>query len=105
MRAEATLVMLVNNVTPLRKALDSNYSEAEVKQIFQDYWIKYKHEPLVGRNKILQSICPQLFGMYMVKLALGVVLAGGVPKVNQTGQLNHSIKLIKQLNKRLYFHS
>ncbi|XP_034939712.1 DNA helicase MCM9-like [Chelonus insularis] len=84
-RTDATTVMIANNVAVLRKVLDSSYPEKEIKEIFENYWKKYQDNPLVGRNNLLASICPQLFGMYTVKLALAIVLAGGVPKVNQTG--------------------
>lgn len=36
------------------------------------------------QNSLPQKL--QLFGMYVVKLALAVVLAGGVPKTNNTGK-------------------
>ncbi|KAK0171671.1 hypothetical protein PV328_005094 [Microctonus aethiopoides] len=84
-RAEASSIMIANSVSVLRKVLDSNYSEIEIKQIFENYWNQYTDNPLIGRDRILSSICPRLYGMYTVKLALGVVLSGGVPKVNQTG--------------------
>ncbi|XP_015126143.1 DNA helicase MCM9 [Diachasma alloeum] len=84
-RPEATTVMLANSLSILRKVLDSNYSEIEITEIFRNYWERYEGKPLEGRNNILASICPQLFGMYFVKLALAVVLAAGVSKLNQTG--------------------
>ena len=33
---------------------------------------------LTGLNHILASLCPQVYGLYLVKLAVAVVLAGGV---------------------------
>lgn len=45
---------------------------------FGQFWQDYKSDPLEGRNFILSSICPQVFGMYIVKLAAALVLAGGV---------------------------
>jgi len=40
---------------------------------------------LSGRNKIVSSICPDLYGMFAVKLALSLVLAGGVQRVDNSG--------------------
>lgn len=37
--------------------------------------------PLVGRDVIVQSICPQLCGLYNAKLAILLALIGGVPRV------------------------
>lgn len=31
------------------------------------------------------SLCPQVFGMYVVKLAVALVLAGGVQRVDPAG--------------------
>lgn len=38
-----------------------------------------------GRNIILASLCPQVYGLYVVKLAVGMVLAGGVARRDATG--------------------
>ncbi|KAF9163974.1 DNA helicase mcm9 [Actinomortierella ambigua] len=37
------------------------------------------------RNKILASVCPQVYGLYLVKLAVMLVLSGGVQKVDESG--------------------
>lgn len=39
----------------------------------------------VGRNQVLLSLCPQVFGMYLVKLAVAMVLAGGVQRIDCSG--------------------
>lgn len=31
------------------------------------------------------SLCPQVFGMYLIKLAVAVVLAGGVQRIDSSG--------------------
>ncbi|KAK2581495.1 hypothetical protein KPH14_005159 [Odynerus spinipes] len=46
---------------------------------------RYENDLLVGRDNILASICPQIYGMHTVKLALAIVLAGGVTKNNEAG--------------------
>ncbi|KAH0548872.1 DNA helicase MCM9-like [Cotesia glomerata] len=84
-RMEHTTIMIANNVNVLHKVINSDYKQAEVREIFDNYWKIYENDPLVGRNKILASICPQLYGMFTVKLSLAIVLAGGVPRLNQTG--------------------
>ncbi|XP_078504603.1 DNA helicase MCM9 isoform X2 [Lissotriton helveticus] len=38
-----------------------------------------------GRNEILASLCPQVFGMFVVKLAVSMVLAGGVQRIDAAG--------------------
>ena len=38
----------------------------------------YKDNLLEGRNNIVSSVCPQVFGLYAVKLSVLLVLIGGV---------------------------
>ncbi|KAJ8985625.1 hypothetical protein NQ317_015120 [Molorchus minor] len=59
----------------------------EVRQIFTAFWEKYSSNPLMGRDMILKSFCPQIYGLYLVKLAIAIVLAGGshLEDTTQTG--------------------
>ncbi|KAJ6244873.1 DNA helicase mcm9 [Anaeramoeba flamelloides] len=50
----------------------------EMKAQFIKFWKHYSYSPLSGRNLILSSMLPQLYGLSTVKLALGLVLIGGV---------------------------
>ncbi|XP_066582930.1 DNA helicase MCM9-like [Prorops nasuta] len=84
-RAVATIIMIANSVSVRRKLSETTFSNQEMKDIFSDYWNQYKSKSLVGRDRILMSICPQLYGMHTIKLALAVILAGGVPKMNDAG--------------------
>ncbi len=45
---------------------------------FAQYWKDNHQTPLSARNRILASICPQLYGLYVVKLAIALILSGGV---------------------------
>jgi DNA helicase MCM9 len=46
---------------------------------FVEYWKKWEKRPLIGREIILRSICPQIYGLSLVKTALILTLIGGVP--------------------------
>ncbi|XP_038616491.1 DNA helicase MCM9 isoform X2 [Tachyglossus aculeatus] len=70
----------VNNEQPLGVAMDE-----EVRREFQRFWELYRRDPFAGRNTILASLCPQVFGLYLVKLAVAMVLAGGVQRTDATG--------------------
>ena len=52
---------------------------------FHDYWQNFSDDRLQGRDLILKSICPQIYGMYFIKLAVMLVLVGGVPKIDRSG--------------------
>ena len=48
------------------------------KDEFYQFWEEHQHSPLSARDKILASFCPQVYGLYLVKLAVTLVLIGGV---------------------------
>lgn len=45
---------------------------------FEQFWASYASRPLEGRNAIVASFCPQVFGLYVVKLSVCLALIGGV---------------------------
>ncbi|MBN3303256.1 MCM9 helicase, partial [Amia calva] len=57
----------------------------DVQKEFEQFWETHKHNRLAGRNQILMSLCPQVFGMYVVKLAVAMVLSGGVQRIDASG--------------------
>ncbi|XP_058800942.1 DNA helicase MCM9-like isoform X2 [Phymastichus coffea] len=84
-RATATTFLLANSLLVRRKVAESEFCREEITKIFKNYWKGYSEKPLDGRDNILASICPQLYGMYSLKLALAIILAGGVPKTTDSG--------------------
>ncbi|GFP86780.1 probable DNA helicase mcm9 [Phtheirospermum japonicum] len=52
---------------------------------FKQFWSEFKDSPLKGRNAILRCICPQVFGLFTVKLAVALTLIGGVQHVDASG--------------------
>ncbi|XP_062103474.1 probable DNA helicase MCM9 isoform X2 [Humulus lupulus] len=52
---------------------------------FNQFWNEFKDTPLKGRNAILQGVCPQIFGLFTVKLAVALTLIGGVQHVDASG--------------------
>lgn len=45
---------------------------------FLSYWESFKGQELKGRDQIIKSFCPDIFGCDLVKLAIMLVLAGGI---------------------------
>lgn len=60
-------------------------SEAEAE--FAAYWecATRTHSTMAARNHILNSICPQIFGLAQVKLAVALSLIGGVARQHPDG--------------------
>jgi DNA helicase MCM9 len=50
----------------------------ELEEEFHNFWKRNSDTPLKARNLILKSLCPQLYGLYFVKLAVVLTLIGGV---------------------------
>lgn len=40
----------------------------ELQQEFADLWKANAHRPLAVRNHIVASVCPQIFGLFTVKV-------------------------------------
>ena len=78
---KANYVLVNNDQRSAGQALVSEDTEKE----FDDFWRDWENDPLAGRDRILASLCPQIYGMYAVKLALAVVLCGGVERVDDSG--------------------
>ncbi|KAG7316378.1 hypothetical protein KOW79_019919 [Hemibagrus wyckioides] len=84
-RCDVEIVLKANHIE-----INNDQSTAAVvledfQKEFEEFWEIHKHNPIAGRNQILMSLCPQVFGMYVVKLAVALVLAGGVQRVDASG--------------------
>ncbi|XP_074902498.1 DNA helicase MCM9 [Buteo buteo] len=84
-RCDLELVLKANYVKVNNEQLAGVVTDEEVRKEFEDFWEKHRNDPLAGRNEILASLCPQVFGLYLVKLAVAMVLAGGVQRTDATG--------------------
>lgn len=80
-KPEVELVLIATHITlnSERKSTNADSTKRdEVSKEFAQFWQDNLDCPLLARNAILRSICPDIYGMYHVKLALAMVLAGGV---------------------------
>ncbi|XP_066253160.1 uncharacterized protein [Euwallacea similis] len=62
----------VNNSNGLHLSISDS-----VIRFFDEFWTSHLNKPLEGRNIILQSIAPEIYGLDFLKLAIAIVLAGG----------------------------
>uniref|UniRef100_A0A803VAK4 DNA helicase MCM9 n=1 Tax=Ficedula albicollis TaxID=59894 RepID=A0A803VAK4_FICAL len=84
-RCDLELVLKANYIKVNNEQLAGVVIDEEVRKEFEDFWERHKNDPLAGRNEILASLCPQVFGLYLVKLAVAMVLAGGVQRTDAAG--------------------
>lgn len=74
--------MLANNITVLNKR-EFNIKQEINQQAcseFKRYWKDHDYNPIIGKNKILESIAPHLYDRYAEKLGILLSIIGGVPK-------------------------
>lgn len=84
-RCDLDLVLLANYIrrtNELKSAIDIS---EEVTEQFEQFWVRFRDNPLKGRNIILQGICPQIYGLFTVKLAVALTLIGGVQQKDASG--------------------
>ncbi|KAK9824018.1 hypothetical protein WJX72_006994 [[Myrmecia] bisecta] len=84
-RCNVDLVILANALRVANQAKSRVEVDADTQRQFDEFWAAHRACPLRGRNKILASICPQIFGLFTVKLATMLMLAGGVQRVDAGG--------------------
>ncbi|XP_039843611.1 probable DNA helicase MCM9 isoform X2 [Panicum virgatum] len=78
--------MLLANYVRRTNELKSDIDiPVETEEEFKHFWEEYRLTPLKGRNFILEGICPQIFGLFTVKLAVALTLIGGVQHVDASG--------------------
>nr|XP_050045792.1 DNA helicase MCM9-like isoform X1 [Dermacentor andersoni] len=84
-RPDVNFVFHAHNVEVAEEQYASQDVTAEVKKEFKEFWDEHRDCPLIGRDLILASVCPQVYGLYLVKLAVALVLAGGVRHCDTSG--------------------
>eukprot|EP00117_Sycon_ciliatum_P040265 scpid10796/ scgid29615/ DNA replication licensing factor MCM9; Mini-chromosome maintenance deficient 9; Mini-chromosome maintenance deficient domain-containing protein 1 len=84
-RCDLGLVLLANHIKVNNEQRNSVQVTNELKEEITDFWEVYKDKPLEGRNIILASMCPQVYGLYVVKMAVTLILIGGVQRRDEGG--------------------
>ncbi|KAM4772331.1 DNA helicase MCM9 [Rhinophrynus dorsalis] len=85
MRCDLEIVLKANYIAVNNEQPSGVIINEEVRKEYEEFWEKFSNNPLAGRNEILASLCPQVFGMFVVKLAVSMVLAGGVQRIDSAG--------------------
>ncbi|EDV20411.1 uncharacterized protein TRIADDRAFT_31981, partial [Trichoplax adhaerens] len=84
-RCDVEIVLKVNHIQVNNEQRTRIAITPELEQQFIQHWQNYKENPYAGRNFILSSFCPQVYGMYIIKLAVTLVLIGGVQRIDSSG--------------------
>jgi len=84
-RSNLDPILLANYVRRTNELKSDLDIPPETEEEFKHFWEEYRLTPLKGRNFILEGICPQIFGLFTVKLAVALTLIGGVQHVDASG--------------------
>ncbi|XP_042007045.1 probable DNA helicase MCM9 [Salvia splendens] len=84
-RCDLDPVLIANHVRRMNELKSDVDIPEDIILKFKNFWTNFKDSPLKGRNAILRGICPQIFGLFTVKLAVALTLIGGVQHVDASG--------------------
>ncbi|XP_076450978.1 uncharacterized protein LOC143286913 [Babylonia areolata] len=84
-KCDIEIVLKANHVLVTNEQRSRVLITKELKEEIVWFWEQHKNTPLTGRNKILASLCPQVYGLYVVKMAVALFMAGGVQRVDEDG--------------------
>ena len=85
LRCNTDVLMVANHVYKQPRLTQLLEPNEQFAKLFCLHWSNHIDCPLKGRNQILAGICPALYGLCMVKLALMLMLIGGEPRVDEAG--------------------
>ncbi|CAH2266102.1 jg11106 [Pararge aegeria aegeria] len=90
-KSEVELVLHANYIEVINAQRSEVISLApDIKDCFDDFWAKYQQCPLKGRDQILASVCPQVYGLYLVKLAVLLTVITGSNHIAENEQKSMS---------------
>ncbi len=80
-------------VTLLASGLEVNNGAEQVSEAisddlheeFRELWRNHSNHPIAARNFIVACVCPQIFGLFDIKLAILLTLIGGVTEMGPRG--------------------
>lgn len=84
-RCDLEIALLANHILVHNEQRATALANEEMTDEFEQFWQRHAEDKLLGRDIILKSVCPKLFGMYLVKLSVLLVLIGGVPRYDKSG--------------------
>lgn len=93
-RCNTEIMLTANNVFKQNHHQPQLEAGLQAVQLFSNFWQDHADCPLLGRNLLLQHVCPQLQGLCMVKLALMLMLVGGEQQVSKTGQSRAELHML-----------
>eukprot|EP00884_Botryococcus_braunii_P009367 jgi/Botrbrau1/18431/Bobra.0072s0022.4 len=83
---QVELILLANSVFQFQEVLPQSMPASDDTEVFHSYWSSYAQHLLLGRNSIIECICPQIHGLFIVKLAMLLMLIGAPRQESDKGK-------------------
>lgn len=84
-RCDVELMLAAEHVETNNEQKSFLHITEESRQQFSAHWQVPPSKQLAARNVIIRSVCPQIYGMYFLKLVLSMSLVGGVSYRDPSG--------------------
>jgi DNA helicase MCM9 len=92
-RVDVDLVLRANHLTVCNQLIGAGLVTKDARQLFDAYWRAHDadgaqagYARFAGRDALLRGVCPELNGLFILKLALMLTLLGGVTRTDGSGQ-------------------
>ncbi|KAJ1962793.1 DNA helicase mcm9 [Dipsacomyces acuminosporus] len=84
-RPDITIVIRANSIIVHNEQNSQINITDDLRAQFNRFWIRHAESTMHGRDIIISSMCPQVYGLYYVKLAVMLVLISGVARTDSSG--------------------
>lgn len=84
-RCDLDLFLEANSISITNQPKENVVNQESLAEKFCTFWRRHAECPLKGRDTILRSICTQLYGLFLMKMAVMLTAIGGVPEYHKGG--------------------
>lgn len=84
-RCDLKIFIEANHMFVSNDDKDRSVVTDELIHDFNLFWASHQDQPLKARDQILRSVCPQLYGLFVTKMSLFLILVGGITETTQGG--------------------
>ncbi|KAJ2691516.1 DNA helicase mcm9, partial [Coemansia spiralis] len=84
-RPDIAVVVRASSITVHGDQAAQAEATGDGREGFGAFWARHAAAPMGGRDQIVGSVCPQVYGLFYVKLAVLLVLVGGVARGDAAG--------------------
>ncbi|KAJ1759837.1 DNA helicase mcm9, partial [Coemansia sp. RSA 1591] len=84
-RPDIAVVIRANSISVLSDQASQIAITEELREEFHAFWAARAGTPMRGRDEIVASMCPQVYGLFYIKLAVLLVLISGVARSDESG--------------------